>query len=400
MNIELYQLVGVMNSLSEPKRKHNVPVPPFSVNKHFSPGPPVYRSLQVDSLKPVRSSMKQPIRTAMSPDIGVRQVASPSLNQDRSPRGGIPLPTTDEVRRLRAQLERFEKDLTQAKQRFDDESRAHAAEKARLRDECERLKRLHNKSRPQTKEIAVQTIPMPICVPTRRFQRPNRETRDLPSDDVFADPPKVGVLPTIPETSIQVAETSDDKENTSVRVLATPKKQIEDSAPVAHSPKPVSMNILLSSPRVKASPKAALRRALAGQSVAAALPRKTAPRTSIGPTATASATKEFVDQISEKHPQACESILEQFDKVDGPHKGSINRDACLVMISLLLESKGVRHCSIPKVICSRIMRSVNSAASPSGTASDLSLKRDLAIDFVKLVLEFILEQERPTGVNN
>jgi hypothetical protein len=220
------------------------------------------------------------------------------------------------------------------------------------------------------------------------------------SDEIFADPPKVSLLPTIPETSIQVPEIFDDKENAILRVVETPKKQMDESTMVAKSPKPVSINMLLSSPKIKASPKAALRRALASQSIAASLPKKTIQRISIGPTATASATKHFVDEISAKDPQACESILDQFDKVDGPHAGSINRDACLVMISLLLESKGVRHCSIPKVICSRIMRSVNAAASPSGTANDLSLKRDAAIEFVKLVLDFILEQERPAGVNN
>lgn len=52
-----------------------------------------------------------------------------------------------------------------------------------------------------------------------------------------------------------------------------------------------------------------------------------------------------------------QAVGESFDRLDGAKTGWLSRDVCLVMLSLLLEERGIRHFSIPKVICSRVCSS-------------------------------------------
>jgi hypothetical protein len=52
-----------------------------------------------------------------------------------------------------------------------------------------------------------------------------------------------------------------------------------------------------------------------------------------------------------------QAVGESFDRLDGAKTGWLSRDVCLVMLSLLLEERGIRHFSIPKVICSSVCSS-------------------------------------------
>ena len=352
-----------MNSLQASNRraeKLTIPVAPFSMSSR-SPVPLVpHRSIQTDKLKPVRTSTTQPF-SSRSPQ------SSPRL-----------LGSTDEVRRLRRELEKFDKQLCEAKQRFEEESRARIKEKAELESECRRLKRMLD-NRHMTKDVGTQTMVAPIPMPVSLMRR----TRVSPS-------------PPIPPAPQQVFE-DDTKENSVVIV----EKVALPPTPVAK--KDSSPRIIASS--LKGSPKASLRRALAPQNKSprpVVLP-KTARRVSVGQTPTAAAAQALIDKLNNDDTLFVKAINDQFNRLDGSHDGRISRDACLVMVSLLLEEQGLRHCTVPKVICSRLLKSVTANVSrmsdvppsPSGKQTGPVLRREHATEFMKLALEFILDQERP-----
>lgn len=352
-------------------RKHNVPIPPFSVNSQVSPF--MYRSID----KPLRSA----IISSKSPPGSVRQIASPKLPQDRSPRG-MSISSDDGVKRLKAQIERLEKELADAKARHSEESRVHASEMSRLREECHRLRK--SKTLNKSKDESTQTVPVPLFVPSRSLKRTPREDQ-VDESKIFTDQVEVpvkSVPPVIEEGERQPLPPvmEDEKENGDL----SPIREQSVKHFVIGSPRLRN----LTSPKIKASPKASLRRALSGNSVANQLaPTK---RPSIGITPAGAIAKDLLDKLSRNDSELRESILEQFDQIGSD---AIPRDTCLVMVSLLLEKKGMRHVSIPKVICSRILKSVAPPSPPSGSL--LGLRKDSAVEFFKQVLEFVYEQERP-----
>ena len=95
-----------------------------------------------------------------------------------------------------------------------------------------------------------------------------------------------------------------------------------------------------------------------------------------------------LQDFTEKRDTVSEKVLAQFDKLDGKNLKALPRDTCLLMASLLLEEMGIRHAAIPKVICSRMLKSVTQST------DGLTLKRDAAPEFFQKVLQFIIEQER------
>lgn len=112
----------------------------------------------------------------------------------------------------------------------------------------------------------------------------------------------------------------------------------------------------------------------------------------------------LIEDLVEEGSETVSNICCHFDRLDGSKSGLLSRDLSLVLISLLLEEKGVRHCNIPKVICSKLLKEViNSkssfidlAATPGSESNRpvVCLRRDHVIDFSKLAFEFILDQER------
>jgi len=345
-----------MNSLRSDKL--SIPVAPFSMSSR-SPVPLVpHRSIQTEKLRPVRSSANQPFSTR-SPQ------SSPRL-----------LGSSDEVRRLRTEVDKLEKQLCESRQRYEEESRARIKEKAELESECRRLKRmLDNKY--QTRDIGTQTATAPVPIPVSLMRR----TRPSPT------PP----IP-IPQ---QVYEQEDPKENVVHTVVPPTPVAFKESSP---------RKLITSS--LKGSPKASLRRALASQTNSprpVVLPPKANRRVSVGPTPTASAAQTLIDKLNEDETLFVRAINDHFVRLDGGNDGFIPRDACLVLVSLVLEEQGLRHCAVPKVICSRLLKSVTANVSrmsdvppsPSGKPTGPVLRREHATEFIKLALEFILDQERP-----
>ena len=266
------------------------------------------------------------------------------------------------MRRLRAEVDKLEKQLVDTKQRLDEESRNRIKERGELELECRRLKRMLEK-RHITKDFGMQTMSAPVPMPVSLMRR----ARASPT-------------PPLPQ---QVYE-DDQKEN---QVVLAP-------------PTPIKLTSSL-----KGSPKASLRRALASQSNSprpVVLP-KSNRRVSVGPTPTAATAQSLIDKLNDDDALFVKAVNDHFARIDGSNDGYIPRDACLVMVSLILEEQGLRHCAVPKVICSRLLKSVTANVSrmsdvppsPSGKHTGPVLRREHATEFMKLALEFILDQERP-----
>lgn len=97
---------------------------------------------------------------------------------------------------------------------------------------------------------------------------------------------------------------------------------------------------------------------------------------------------KVLEELHGKERDLMDSIHLHFDKLDGTNSKILSRDSCLLMASLLLEERGIRHASIPKVICSRMLKSMTQSN------DGLTLHRELAHVFFQKVLEFIIEQEK------
>ena len=80
----------------------------------------------------------------------------------------------------------------------------------------------------------------------------------------------------------------------------------------------------------------------------------------------------------------------------------ISRDTCLELVPLVLSRFGTNlHCTLPKVICSRMLRSLTSSRFDGGTPVAPRLKRKDVMRFIRLVLEFIVAEDKaiPRGFN-
>ena len=96
----------------------------------------------------------------------------------------------------------------------------------------------------------------------------------------------------------------------------------------------------------------------------------------VGNSTLADWARELLDSIESV------SLESEFDKLDPTGSGSISRDLCLELIRNVV----ALPCAIPKVICSRMLRTVS-----HGT---VLLHRATLGKFFRLVLEFIIEQEK------
>ena len=110
--------------------------------------------------------------------------------------------------------------------------------------------------------------------------------------------------------------------------------------------------------------------------------------------------KELLETL-ESDEEFLQILNQSFDKLDGAQSGCLSRDLCLALASMVLKERGIQSCVIPKVICSRMLRSLASNLSrfddnhrASVALSAASLRKDLAPDFLRLVLEFIIEEDR------
>jgi hypothetical protein len=247
------------------------------------------------------------------------------------------------------------------------------AEKAELDKECIRLRKLLNDRRHgvNQRDASTQTeaAPGPVNISLMRRVRAPQPV-EPPVRDVFEDKENVTTNPV-------------------VEVVMKTKNAVPNSPVVRSRASPVML---------KGSPKASLRRALNSRPILIP-PKLPSRRLSMGPSPSASAAESLLDKLLNDDRDFHKCISDNFSKLDGSNEGCISRDSCLVMVSLLLEEKGLRHCSVPKVICSRILKSVAAEppVSPDGKIGcGPVLRRENASEFVKQALEFIIDQERPS----
>jgi hypothetical protein len=147
--------------------------------------------------------------------------------------------------------------------------------------------------------------------------------------------------------------------NTSPRkIIASIPPPLERTAeyPIKHALSPLKASTH-SSPRGKvqgiASRFGAIKRPVSGGGG----PRKSLATHGDVSSETGAAAKLLLSQLDVEDAGVIQSIEDSFDRMDGTNVGWLPRDVCLVMLSLVLEERGVRHFSIPKVICSRVCSS-------------------------------------------
>ena len=347
----------MVNSLQADRGKHppkrTIPVPPFNLAS-----PAGHRSIPAEQLRPVRpqaatsSASPRNYQTMSAKSAKTMEAGSPKC----VPRNG--LESSEELCKLRRLVEEMKR------------------EKSELENECRKLRQTMQKRQNCTREASTQTdaVPAPVSVSLMRRLRP--------------------------PATVKSREVYEDKEN-----HPSAPKENEETPKAIRTPQKPNAPLVSSSLVIKGSPKASLRRALASTPVLVP-PKQQTARHSAGPTPAASAAKDLLVKAVNEDSDLEKSIYDHFSKLDGSHEGCISRDACLVMMSLLLEERGLRHCSVPKVICSRILKSVavntskisvseTPLLSPSGRSLGPVLRREFALDFVKQALEFIIDQERP-----
>ena len=259
-----------------------------------------------------------------------------SLGQPTPPQSSTKIPSVQE--QMHQHLLRLEKGLSEAMNKLEEQARVHEKDKARadgMETEYEKMKRIVQEmelKRIAMKDIGVQTMaaPAPLLISVRRSIRPARNFVQAVGEVKTPDPPGISVV--------------SEKENVSNTLDI-----------VKHNPPPNMTKGALTS------------------------------KTLNPPGATA---HEVLGDLGAKDPALLKSVYMHFDKLDGGNLKALPRDSCLLMASLLLEERGIRHTSIPKVICSRMLKSVS-----QGT-DGITLMRESACEFFQKVLEFIIDQER------
>ena len=285
------------------------------VNSHSRASPPLSSSKSARAF-PV------PTKTVLQ-SRPIDAVRSPVLpREDRS----IPQ-REDRMEQMQRHLAKLERGFEDASRQLLQQSESHARDLARatrLEAECARLEQMVQRidqARIGMKDAATQTLvaPAPIAAIARRPLPPQpmlQSTRMTPLLVVHDEQPSIVTPVETPEMH-DVIVAGNENVDPNIRRVSTIASKFGS----------------VTRPRSAGS-----------------VGRKSAVELS----ATAVSAKRILDEIDKEDAATTQSVLEQFDKLDGGKSGVLSRDLCLVMTSLLLEERGIRHCNIPKVICSRV----------------------------------------------
>ena len=327
--------------------------PPLSTMKRPPPmmkkPPPSITAFDLRGIHPSTSSSSSSIFTPV-----LRSSMSPS------PRA---MPTSTEVEMLRKQLEKLEAKFQSVSTRFREQTELHACDKARAdqyEKECARLQTKLERKTENMMDKGVQTIDQLTPSPT--------------------PPPLLPIVVRRP-SPLPLRRPSPD----SVSIGTSPMRVQVSSSPARRTP-----------PRWNTSPSPRTEQPVREASRRPSITPIHAPNTT---STTLVRAKNLLDNLKDDE----EFLYSHFDRLDGGKSGSLSRDLCLAMVSLIFEEKQIhRSATIPKVICSRMLRSLGSSSNgvssnrSVGSSSVTCLHRENLIEFIKLVLEFVIEEERAT----
>ena len=353
-------------------------------------GPPLYISMKLNSTvkepplstmktrRPLENTIRRPPPSISAFDLRENRsstsssILTPVLRSSISPSPRAMV--TPEVESLRKQLENLETKFQSISTRFREQAELHACDKARAEryeHECERLQSLlDNRKKPALIDASVQTnaeyttpspTPPPLLPVVIRRPSPLPSRRILAGEETIS----IGTSP----MRFHASTSSSPARRTPTRWSKSPiAARIEE--PSGGSIKPTST--ISATPACNMTPSTALVRA-----------------------------KNLLDNLQDSKA----SIYSHFDQLDNGKTGSLSRDLCLAMISLVFEEKQIRRTSnIPKVICSRMLRSIGSCTGgvssnrSASSSSNSTLQRENLLEFFKLVLDFVIEEERVTPV--
>lgn len=353
-------------------RRAETPAPPFKGG--------VVPQLRLNSKSRNDNPPLSSSRVTMRPKPELLPVITPRI----SPR---PSSDSSQVEALRAQLLKLESRFHEASRLLLEESETQTRDRdkiSRLEAECERLRQVVENvqlKRINMKDAAAQTLgaPPPIVGGIMRVRPRRTET------------------PRIKQTEPQVLKAI---ENVTPAKPVAIQKQQTPPVPVQYAQSPVGAGKRVSAIASRFG-SAVAPRAPSGGALRKILPA------SEGLSGNAEKAHSLLIEILEDNQNTISGLVAQFDKLDGAKSGALPRDLCLALVSLVLEDREMRHISIPKVICSKMLKEViNSKSSmlmvdslppTPGKLADgrtVSLRRDHVPEFFKLALEFIIDQER------
>ena len=341
------------------KLNSSVKEPPLSCVKKHPPvlkrPPPCISAFDLRGIHPSTSSSALSSTSIFTPVL--------QASRSQSPRG---IPRNHEVDALRKQLENLEAKFTSVSTRFREQSEMHACDKARAdrwERECERMQALLD-SKKSCVDVAVQTleIVVPSPTPPPLLSLVVRRPSPLPTRRPSPEAVSIGTSPlrVTAHVSNSPARRTPPRWNTS--------PVITKADPPSERPR-----------RPSVSPVPAL-----------------VPASSISIQA-----KQLLDNLTEH----AHGVHAHFDRLDCSKTGYLNRDLCLGMISLIFEENKIhRSANIPKVICSRMLRSVANSGGgvatnrSTGSSHTTSLHREDLLEFMKLVLQFVIDEERSSSI--